>query len=290
MSEILKRTILVQNFSLKKVDSIKIANKLQSEQLFKISPFKQVIKRTKPHKHDAYFEIISLSEGAGFHWVDTQKFQINPPVVFFLSGQLHYWEMTAIPKGFVMLFKEDIVIHGDLLGFVRNLDGFVNIDKADVEVLEFIFSEMEKEYKNPSANSTEMIHGYLKIVLIKLLRNKQLRESTTAVGLESIYTRFLQFIQNSHPISNLKVSDVASSLNVSPQHLNTILRKVKGKSASELINEQVILEAKRYLLHTDKTVSEIAFELSFTDPSHFVKHFRKSTGQTPQSFRKQHFQ
>jgi len=106
---------------LKKIDAIKINNKLQSEQLFKISPFKQVIKRTKPHKHDAYVEIIYLSEGAGFHWVDTQKFQINPPVVFFLSGQLHYWEMTAIPKGFVMLFKEDIVTHGNLLSLVTNL-------------------------------------------------------------------------------------------------------------------------------------------------------------------------
>jgi len=273
---------------LKKIDAIRINNKLESEQLFKISPFKQVIKRTKPHKHDAYFEIIYLSEGAGFHWVDTQKFQITPPVVYFLSGQLHYWEMTAIPKGFVMLFREDIVTQGDLLNLVRNLEGSVNINTADVEGLEFIFSEMESEYKNPSANSKEMIHGYLKVVLIKLLRNKQL--STTVAGNESVYGRFLQLIQNSHPISNLKVNDVASSLNVSPQHLNAILKKMKGKSAGELIDEQVILEAKRYLLHTDKTVSEIAFELSFADPSHFVKHFRKSTGQTPQTFRKRHLQ
>jgi AraC family transcriptional regulator, transcriptional activator of pobA len=60
------------------IDSLEIKNKLESQQLFKISPFKEVIKRTKPHKHDAYFEIIYLSQGAGFHWVDTQQFQINP--------------------------------------------------------------------------------------------------------------------------------------------------------------------------------------------------------------------
>ncbi len=113
--------------------------------------------------------------------------------------------MTAIPKDFVMLFKEDIVTHGDLLNLVRSLEGTVNINTTDVEGLEFIFSEIEKEYKHPSANSKEMIHGYLKVVLIKLLRNKQLRDSTTAIGNESIYNRFLQLIQNSHPVSNLKV-------------------------------------------------------------------------------------
>ncbi|MBA4058281.1 MAG: hypothetical protein C0490_26425 [Marivirga sp.] len=84
-----------------------------------------MIKRTKPHKHDAYFELIYLSEGAGFHWIDTEKYQIHPPVVFFLSGQLHYWEMTAIPKGYVMLFKEeffDSMKQGDLLNLVRNFE------------------------------------------------------------------------------------------------------------------------------------------------------------------------
>ncbi|HMJ70365.1 MAG TPA: hypothetical protein VK508_15780 [Cyclobacteriaceae bacterium] len=75
--------------------NITVKNKLEEKQLFKISSFKEMIKRTKPHKHDAYFEIIYLSQGTGFHWVDTQKFQIRLPVVYFLSGQLHYWEISA---------------------------------------------------------------------------------------------------------------------------------------------------------------------------------------------------
>lgn len=273
-----------------KIDTIQIKNKLQSEQLFKISSFKEVIKRTKPHKHDAYFEIVYLSEGAGFHWIDTQKFQINPPVVYFLSGQLHYWEMTAVPKGFVLLFKEDFFKQGDLLHLVRNLEGAMQISLSDTGNLDLIFSEMVKEYKEPSTNSEEAIYGYLQVVLVKLLRNKQVHESPAVVGNDSVYRRFLHLIQHAHPVSNLKVSAVASALNITPQHLNAILKKVSGKSASELITEQVLLEAKRYLLHTDKTVSEIAFALSFTDPSHFVKHFKKSTGETPQAFRTRHFQ
>jgi AraC family transcriptional activator of pobA len=278
---------------LEKTDALEVKNKLESQQLFKISPFKEVIKRTKPHKHDAYFEIIYLSQGAGFHWVDTQKFQIHPPVVYFLSGQLHYWEMTATPKGYVLLFKEeffDFFKQGDLLNLIRNLEGTVEINLSDTSNLDFIFSEMVKEYKTPSGSFAELIQGYLQVALVKLLRNKQYHESPAVVGGDSVYRRFRQLIQNTHPISNLKVNEVASELNVSPQNLNSILKKASGKSASELIAEQVLLEAKRYLLHTDKTVSEIAFALSFTDPSHFVKHFKKSTGETPQAFRTRHFQ
>lgn len=272
---------------------IVVKNKLEERQLFKVSRFKEVIKRTRPHKHDDYFEIIYLSEGAGFHWVDTQKFQINPPVAFFLSGQLHYWEMTAIPKGYVLLFREEffnVFKQGDLLSLVRSLEDSVQISLSDSSNLDYLFSEMQKEYKQPSENSAELIQGYLQVALVKLLRNKQLHDSPAIVGNDSVYRRFLHLIQNTHPVSNLKVNQVASSLHVSPQNLNAILKKSSGKSASELISEQVTLEAKRYLLHTDKTVSEIAFALSFADPSHFVKNFKKSTGETPQAFRTRHFQ
>lgn len=278
---------------MERTDLIEIKNKLASQQLFKVSPFKEVIKRTRPHKHDAYFELIYLSEGAGFHWIDTEKFQINPPVVYFLSGQLHYWEMTAIPKGYVLLFKEeffDFFKQGELLNLLRALEGTVEMHLSDTSNLESIFSEMAKEYKEPSANSAELIHGYLQVILVKLLRNKAQVSSPAYAGNDAVYRKFLNIIQNSNPISNLKVNAVSATLNVSPQNLNLIVKKASGKSASELISEQVLLEAKRYLIHTEKTVSEIAFSLDFTDSSHFVKHFKKATGETPQAFRMRHFQ
>jgi AraC family transcriptional activator of pobA len=274
--------------------AIKVNKKLDGEQRFKISRFKEVIKRTKPHKHDSYFEIIYLSEGAGFHWIDTQKFQIAPPVAYFLSGQLHYWEMTSIPKGYVLLFKEeffDLLKQSDLLHLIHSMNDIVNVDLSPDDGLDLIFEDMEREYKNPSIHSTALIQGYLQVVLIKLLRHKEAQDIPLRTsGTEQVFRRFVHLVQNTHPISNLKVNHYAELLNVSPQNLNAIARKASGKTAGELISEQVTLEAKRYLLHTDKTVSEIAFALNFTDPSHFVKYFKKLSGETPQTFRSRHFQ
>ncbi|MGE0587089.1 MAG: AraC family transcriptional regulator [Cyclobacteriaceae bacterium] len=269
---------------------ITIKNKLETEQLFKISRFKEVVKRTKPHKHDAYFELIYLSQGSGFHWIDANKFQITPPVVFFLSGQLHYWEMTEIPKGYVMLFREGFFDKKDLVNLVRSLEDTVYVNPADGDNLDFIFSEMEKEYRNPSKNSIELIQGYLQVALVKLLRYKDQASVIIASNGQEVFRKFQQFIQQANPVSNLKVNQAADHIGLSPQNLNAICRKVSGKSASELIIQQVILEAKRYLIHSDKNVSEIAFTLNFTDPSHFVKYFKKAAGETPQAFRSKHFQ
>jgi len=273
-------------------NDIAIKSKLDEEQLFKVSRFKEVIKRTKPHKHDAYFELIYLSEGDGFHWIDTQKFQITPPVVFFLSGQLHYWEMTAIPKGYVMLFREGFFdLQNDLLNLIQLLENTVYVNPSPEDNLDFIFREMEYEYRNPSSNTTELIQGYLRVCLVKLLRHKEKHIlSAKTSGSDYVFRKFQQVIRSAHPISNFKVNEVAKQLDVSPQTLNAITRKIAGKSASELISEQVILEAKRFLLHSDKHVSEIAFALNFSDPSHFVKYFKKLTRETPQAFRSKYFQ
>lgn len=272
---------------------IAVKKKLEEKQLFKISRFKEVIKRTKPHKHDAYFELIYLSEGAGFHWIDTQKFQITPPVVFFLSGQLHYWEMTAIPKGYVMLFRDEFfnsLKHRDLLNLVASLQDTVNVQLSSGDNLDFIFGEMEKEYNNPSVHSIELMQGYLQVALVKLVRHRDESNVQITSGSQLVFRKFQQFLRSINPVTNVKVNEAADHLGLSPQNLNAICRKASGKSASELIVEQVILEAQRYLIHSDKNITEIAFTLDFSDSSHFVKYFKKATGETPQAFRSRHFQ
>ena len=81
------------------------------------------------------------------------------------------------------------------------------------------------------------------------------------------------------------MSHYAKRLGVSPQNLNMACQRSVGKAAADLVAEFVIAESKRRLLYTDLTVSEIAFSLEFTDPSYFVKYFKKSVGSTPQVFR-----
>jgi AraC-like DNA-binding protein len=66
-------------------------------------------------------------------------------------------------------------------------------------------------------------------------------------------------------------------------------QKVLGKTAGEVIRDRKLLEAKRMLVNLDLNVSEIAYQLNFSDSSHFSKFFKKHTGRSPEEFRKSAF-
>lgn len=82
-----------------------------------------------------------------------------------------------------------------------------------------------------------------------------------------------------------KVSEYAERLGYSARTLNRLARQHTGLSAKELIDERVVLEAKRRLSHGDASVSEIAEQLGFDDASNFSSYFRRQTQLTPGAFR-----
>ena len=82
------------------------------------------------------------------------------------------------------------------------------------------------------------------------------------------------------------VSFYASELNVTPNHLNKSVRLTVNKSASALIDELIILEAKVLMQKSNMTVQEVALETGFEDMSYFGRFFKKHTGYTPLEYRK----
>lgn len=82
-----------------------------------------------------------------------------------------------------------------------------------------------------------------------------------------------------------QVSQYADLLNLTVYQLNAITKALLNKNASQLINEYIILEAKRNLLATANQVSQIAYHLGYEDVSYFIRFFKKHTGFTPDAYR-----
>lgn len=78
----------------------------------------------------------------------------------------------------------------------------------------------------------------------------------------------------------------ASKLNLSPNYLSDLLNKFTGKSTQEHIHLQLVNKAKTMLWGTEKSISEIAYDLGFEHPSHFTKIFKTKTGISPKEYRK----
>ncbi|WP_229253890.1 AraC family ligand binding domain-containing protein [Dyadobacter sp. NIV53] len=76
---------------------------------------KEVIKTTNPHGHKNYLEIIYLEEGAGYHQIDFNRFAVKPYNLYLVKpGQIHSWELTEIPKGFVEMIQKDFLLEHPL--------------------------------------------------------------------------------------------------------------------------------------------------------------------------------
>lgn len=264
-----------------------IKDKIETEKMIKVTPFKKKVRKTTPHKHNNYFEIIYLSQGSGYHQIDLNKYAINPPVMFIVrQEQVHYWEITSEPEGYVIIIRKSFIeksLDRELKSLLTQISSECCLQLSDIWTIEKLFDLLSEENKAEGVNSFQITEGLLKSLMAKVLDVSQ-PITHTQNHKTDLFQSFIQLLSADNGIKN-KVAYYAEKLNTTPQNINATCQKSIQKPAAEVLSEFVLNEAKRLLLYTDSTISEIAFGLEFTDPSHFVKYFKKAVGCTPQAFR-----
>ena len=83
-----------------------------------------------------------------------------------------------------------------------------------------------------------------------------------------------------------KISEYAAELGVSQNHLNDTIKTITGRSAGQHIKDQLTRHATQCLVHSNKSVGEIAYGLGFEDPSYFARFYKSQTGRSPSDFRR----
>ncbi len=96
--------------------------------------------------------------------------------------------------------------------------------------------------------------------------------------------RFRLAVERSFRVTR-RVEDYAQNLGCSTRTLDRTIQATLGVSAKTVIDERVVLEAKRALVHSEETVAAIGEQLGFSEPTNFVKFFRARTGEAPGTFR-----
>ena len=116
------------------------------------------------------------------------------------------------------------------------------------------------------------------------LYEKTLSKEAIREGVSNKVLEFEKLIED-HYKTTKTAKEYAAMLFIAPNYLNALCQKYNQKSAGEMIRDRVMQEAKRLLVHTDKSVAEIAYDLNFVDNSYFGRFFKKYSGQTPVQFR-----
>ena len=244
------------------------------------------------HKHDFYF-VLAVSEGSGINEIDFVEYPVQNHSVFILRpGQVHRLELKAGTKGFIMEFdlsfyqpKNSINEHRWKKASGKN---YCEVEAPKFDRLVSCLAAIFDEYTEKQEGYSEAIKANLDLFFIGYIRQSRNPYSNAKPGSRYNQERFEEFIRllEKNIASMKNVSRYADLLNLSVYQLNAITRASVGKTVSDLIAEQVILEAKRYLFTTPNQVKEIADLLGFEDPSYFIRYFKKQTGHTPDMFRK----
>ena len=154
-----------------------------------------------------------------------------------------------------------------------------------------ILNTIFQEYSDKQERYLDVIRSSLDIFFIELLRALPQHPSKGASekGETSEYAQerleeLLELIEG-HSSTNKQVSYYAEKLHLSAYQLNAITKASLGKTCSEVINDHLILEAKRHLLATSGQINQIAWQLGYEDVSYFIRFFKKHTGYSPEAFR-----
>ncbi|WP_269465832.1 helix-turn-helix domain-containing protein [Bordetella flabilis] len=253
------------------------------------------IPRAFPHRH-AYYHILWMTRAQGTHMLDFQNLDVRDRSVFFLTpGQLHAWSSSVAPQGYVMNISTAFFTHmfpraDDIAKFPffhpTRGNPVLYLSTGQHDGMLPLLRAMEKEMQERRLGRYDVVRSYLLILLTQLRRLYPVDERTLAAGPSySLVKRFTLLVEERY-LSFGSIRDYADALHVSERQLNEAVKRTMGRTAGQLIQDRVVLEAKRLLSNTQSGVAEIAFQLNFEDPAYFTRFFKKHTALTPGEFRR----
>ncbi len=252
-----------------------------------------------PHRAE-FYHIFWIQQGTAEYYIDFELVTINADSFLFINkDRVQAKDNKSQHDGRLLLFTDNFFakkeedtkyLHSSIL-FNDLLDVPI-IDVSATPALPVIFTEIEREL---SGDKDVFQYDILQNLLHNLLliaererRRQGFKEITKGADLDcSILFRDLL---NAKFKTLKSVSGYAALMNVSEKRLTNATVKTLGTTPKTMIDERVMLEAKRLLVHTNLSIKEVGYDLGFKEPTNFIKYFRKHIEKTPIEFREEYFE
>ena len=242
------------------------------------------------------YSIYWIKEGKGTYNIDFKQYHFEDNVLFFLSpGQIFTVDFEQIKTAYKLSFVRDfyciqthdaeVACNGVLFNNVYETP-FVKPCKKDSIKLNFILENLIEEFTQPEAAQYDMLLSYLKQFIVSSVRIKKDNDSFKTDTETRLFKDFSTLVEQNYKTLHT-VTEYANRLGMSPKSITKHFKKIGTSTPSDYIKNRILLEAKRMLIYTDKSVKEIAFDLGFNDPAYFSRFFTKSIQKSPLQFKKE---
>ncbi len=241
------------------------------------------------HRHDFHF-ILALYNANGYHEIDFTSYNVRDYSFFFIKpGQVHQLMLKPKSSGYLLHFSPD-AFHSNKFNECQLLNKITTqnhyqLNQSFCNELFNLLHAIFEEYTYQKQGYEEIIRANLSILFTKIIRDLHPPSASSNRYHQERLEEFLRLTEM-HIANKKQVSQYADMMNLSVYQLNSIVKKQLDKNCSEVIKEQIILEAKRHLLATTNLVNQISLALGYEDVSYFIRFFRKQTRLSPNAFRK----
>lgn len=244
-----------------------------------------------------YYTILWIRKGFGKFKVDFSEYNLEPSMLFFTPYQPFMLVAEGGLSGIALSFHPDffciekhrneVACNGVLFNNIYQAPRII-LTADDEKEVERLIGEIQRELQEQAIAQRDLLVAQLKILLILASRIKIAQSphilNNKVIPDQPLVKRFQEHIEQHFKIKH-SIRDYALVLNITPKALGKLTKTHFGKTPSELIHERIIIEAKRELYLTHKSVKEIAYSLGFEDEHYFSRFFKNMTEVSPQIYR-----
>ncbi|WP_212004457.1 AraC family transcriptional regulator [Chitinophaga sp. HK235] len=242
------------------------------------------------------YTVIFIPSGSGTYHADFSTFSFNGPVLLFATP-FQALRLQADKDMEVLLLQfhgdfycieqhhSDVACNGLLFNNIY-LWPYISLSATQAADFTQLLTQLDNELHQEPPSGI-VLKAYLQLLLAKS-STIRLQTQTARPDEQPRDQQMEQFRQllDQHYRSLHKPADYAAMLAISPNHLSKRCKGYFGKSPSQLIQDRLVLEAKKHLHLTRKSIKEIAYELQFEDEFYFSRFFKKMTKVSPRTFRR----
>ncbi|HZD88865.1 MAG TPA: helix-turn-helix domain-containing protein [Pseudolabrys sp.] len=251
----------------------------------------------RAHRHRNLFQMLLIEQGGGEMSFETAIVPFAAPAAILVPATMaHGFRFRPqVTDGWVVSFTEDVADalgdqSGEALARLKALAAQPLLPlkhASEIKRLSALCSELDEEGSLAREGYRLAMRAVLALIAIEVVRLAASRARSGAVTLSRADAQVEQLrrLIDEHFRKERLISFYAERLAMTADRLNDHVKRATGVTAGHLIRQRVLTEAKRQLVFTNQAIHEIAYDLAFSDPSHFARFFRKQTGTTPQAFR-----
>lgn len=251
----------------------------------------------RAHRHRNLFQFLLIESGGGEMIFETATIRFTAPCVFIVAPNVaHGFRFVAgATNGWIVSFTEDVAAAmgeraAEALAQLKVIasEPCIQLDNAeDVRRIADLCVHLHREASFARDGYRLAMRALLALIAVEIGRFATSRARTGNVTLSpaDATVEALQRLVEEHFRTERQIAFYAAALAMTADRLNDHVKRATGVTAGHLIRQRVLTEAKRELVFTTRAIHDIAYDLGFTDPSHFARFFRKQTGKTPNHFR-----